>query len=107
MYFNPMDTSLTRTPVRTWVETAKALRDAHGFHLGGVNVHIRSPHLMSDRETAVIQHVNRFPLVHEQYPVSAVANTIFPLSLDHGDGADVLAECYTKTFKRSMKSGWG
>lgn len=107
MYFNPMDTSLTRTPVRAWVETAKALRDANGFHLGGVNVHIQSPQLMSDSEIAVIQHVDRFLRAHGQYPVSTVANTIFPQSLDHGDGAEALAERYMKTFKRSMKSPWG
>ncbi len=107
MYFNPMDTSVTRTPVRAWVETAKALRDTNGFHLGGVNVHIQFPHLMCDAEIAVIRHVDRFLRAHGQYPVSTVANTIFPQCLDHGDGAEALAERYMKTFKRSMKSGWG
>ena len=100
MYFNPMETSLTRTAVRAWVETAKALRDAHKSRLGGVIVHIRSPHVMSDGEIAVIRHVDRFLRAHEQYPVSTVANTIFPQSLDFGDGAEALAERYMKTFRR-------
>lgn len=107
MYFNPMDVSLTRTPVRAWVETAKALRDTDGFHLGGVNVHIQNPNLMSDQEIAVIQHVDGFLREHGQYPVATVANTIFPQGLDHGDGAEALAERYMKVFKRAMKSGWG
>ncbi|MXY32831.1 MAG: hypothetical protein F4186_12940 [Boseongicola sp. SB0676_bin_33] len=107
MYFNPMETSLTRTAVRAWVETAKALRDAHKSRLGGVIVHIQSPHVMSDGEIAVIRHVDRFLRAHEQYPVSTVANTIFPQSLDFGDGAEALAERYMKTFRRSMNSGWG
>jgi len=74
MYFNPLGTSLTRTPVRAWVETARALRDADGFRLGGVNVHIQSPHLMDDGEAAVIRHVDRFLRDHGQYPVLTVAN---------------------------------
>lgn len=64
MYFNPMVTSLTRTAVCAWVETAKALRDADGFHLGGVNVRVQSPLLMSDAEIAVIRHVDRFLRTH-------------------------------------------
>lgn len=107
MYFNPMDATLTRTPVRAWIETAKALRDAAGFHLGGVNVHIQNPNLMSDREIEVIRHVDGFLRVHGQYPVATVANTIFPQSLDHGDGAEALAARYAKLFQRAMKSGWG
>ena len=107
MYFNPMDTSLTSTPVRAWVETAKTICNADGFHLGGVNVHIHRPLLMNDGEVAVIRHVDRFLREHGKYPISTVANTIFPESLDHGDGAEALAERYMKTFKRSMKLGWG
>lgn len=107
MYFNPMDVTLTRTPVRAWVETAKALRDADNFHLGGVHVHIQNPNLMSDQEIAVIRHVDAFLRKYGQYPVATVANTIFPQSLDHGDGADALAGRYMKVFSRAMKSGWG
>jgi hypothetical protein len=107
MYFNPMDVTLTRTPVRAWVETAKALRDADGFHLGGVNVHIQNPNLMSDQEIAVIMHVDGFLRQHGQYPVATVANTIFPQSLDRRDGADALAGRYMKVFNRAMKFGWG
>ena len=77
MYFNPMDVTLTDTPVRAWVETAKALRDADGFHLGGVIVHIQNPSLMNDRKIAVVQHVDSFLREHGQYPISTVANTIF------------------------------
>ncbi len=107
MYFNPMDVTRTRTPVRAWVETARALCDADDFHLGGVNVHIQKPNLMSDSEIAVIRHVDRFLRGHGHYPVSTVANTIFPESLDQGDGVEALTERYLQIFTRAMKSGWG
>ena len=107
IYFNPMDVTLTRTPVCAWVETAKALRDADGFHLGGVNVHIQNPSLINDREIAVFQHVDSFLREHGQYPISTVANTIFPQSLDHGDGAEALAAHYERIFQCAMKSGGG
>lgn len=107
MYFNPMDASLTRTPVRAWVETAKALCATPNFHLGGVAVHIQSPWLMDDDEIAVIQHVDGFLRDHKQYPVATVANTIFPVRLDRGDGATALADRYMPVFERAMKTGWG
>lgn len=107
MYFNPMDVTLTRTPVRAWVETAKELIEADDFHLGGVNVHIQHPQIMSDREIAVIRRVDEFLRAHGQYPVATVANTIFPQSLDCGDGAEALAVRYMEVFNRAMRSGWG
>lgn len=107
MYFNPMDTSLTQTPVRAWVETAKALRKTRDFHLGGVVVHIERPMIMSDEEDAVVQRVDEFLRRHQQYPVSTVANTIFPASLDRGDGAVALAARYMPVFERMPKKGWG
>ena len=107
MYFNPMDVTLTRTPVSAWVETAKVLLDAPEFHLGGVVVHIEHPTTISHQEMAVIRHVDEFLRHHDQYPVSTVANTIFPESLDHGDGAEALAARYMKNFLRMPKKGWG
>lgn len=109
MYFNPMDASRTRTPVRAWVETAKMLRDARAFHLGGVVVHIEQPSVMSDHEVAVVRHVNKFLRKHDQYPISTVANTIFPENLDHGDGVEGLTERYLENFGRmpARMRGWG
>lgn len=107
MYFNPMDATRTQTPVRAWVETAKALVGTDNFHLGGVIVHIETPHLMPPEEVAVIRHVDGFLQHHGQYPVSTVANTIFPAALDRGDGAEALAERYMKVFQRMPKKGWG
>lgn len=105
MYYNPMPPA--HTPVQGWLEAAKAIRDADGFHLGGLFVHIEHPLAMDRNERAVVRHVDRFLRGHGQYPVSTVANTIFPASLDHGDGVDALTERYLRVFDRSMKSGWG
>lgn len=109
MYFSPMDVSRTQTPVRAWVETAKALRDAPDFHLGGLVVHIEQPSVMSENEVAVVRGVNEFLRHHNQYPVSTVANTIFPESLDRGDGAEALATRYMENFERmpARMRGWG
>lgn len=108
MHFNPTDTSLTCTPVRAWVETAKSIRDADGFHLGGVIVHIQNPRSMSGADNEVIRHIDWFLRAHRHYPVSTVANTISPQSLDHGDGTEALAERYMKVSRHSIKkSGWG
>ena len=107
MYFNPMDVTLTRTPVSAWVQTAKALLNGRDFHLGGVVVHIEHPTTISNQEAAVIRHVDEFLRHYDQYPVSTVANTIFPESLDKGDGAKALATRYMENFSRMPKKGWG
>ena len=105
MYYNPMMPALT--PVQGWVEAAKAIRDADGFHLGGLFVHIEDPVAMDCQDRAVVRHVDGFLRWHRQYPVSTVANTIFPASLDHGDGVEALTKRYLHVFDRSMRSGWG
>ncbi len=109
MYFNPMDVSLTRTPVHAWVETASALRAAPGFRLGGVVAHIERPSVMSESEEEVVCHVNKFLVDHRKYSVSTVANTIFPKSLDRGDGVEALAGRYMENFEwmSRRKGGWG
>ena len=105
MYYNPM--APTRTLVHGWLETAKVIQKTDGFHLGGVFVHIEDPLRMARDELAVVRHVDAFLRAHNQYPVSTVANTIFPASLDQGDGVDAFTERYLQVFERSMKSGWG
>lgn len=105
MYYNPMTPA--RTPVQGWVEAAKAIRKTDSFQLGGVFVHIEDPLGMGRHELAVIRHLDWFLRSHRQYPISTVANTIFPASLDYGDGVEALTERYLHVFERSMKSGWG
>ena len=82
MYYNPMPSM--QTPVRAWVETAKSLLEAPKFHLGGVFVHVENPLLFTDSERGVIYFVDRFLRRHGQWPVSTVANTIFPKALHRG-----------------------
>lgn len=105
MYYNPMPPA--RTPVQGWVEAAKSIRKTNDFHLGGLFVHIEDPLAMNRHERDVVRHVDGFLRGHGQYPVSTVANTIFPASLDRGDGVEALTERYLRVFDRSMMSGWG
>lgn len=105
--FNPMDPKLTPTPVRAWVETAKAIGAEGGFHLGNVFVHIEAPLAMDEAELGVVRHVDEFLRSHGQYGVSTVANTIFPTDLDRGDGVMALTDRYLAVFDRAMKGGWG
>jgi len=105
VYYNPI--APVRTPTQGWVEAAKAILKTDDFHLGGLFVHIEDPLAMGRQDLAVVRHVDGFLRSHGQYPVSTVANTIFPASLDHGDGIKALSERYLRVFDRSMKSGWG
>ncbi len=105
MYYNPMKPA--RTPVQGWVEAAIAIRKTDDLHLGGLFVHIQEPLAMNSHEQAVVRHVDGFLRGHGQYPVSTVANTIFPASLDHGDGVEALTERYLRVYDRRMRSGWG
>ena len=106
--FNPMDRTRTLTPVRAWVETAKAIAADNDLHLGNVFVHIASPLTVDEEEQAVVRRVDAFLREHDEYGVSTVANTIFPESLDRGDGVHALTERYLQVFNRVMKSsGWG
>lgn len=105
MYYNPM--TPVRTPVQGWVEAAKAIRKTNDFRLAGLFVHIEDPLAMDRHDRAVVRHVDAFLRGHGQTPVSTVANTIFPASLDHGDGIEALTERYLPVFNRRMRSGWG
>ncbi len=105
MYYNPMKPA--RTPVQGWVDAAKAIREADNFHLGGLFVHIENPMAMDRHERAIVRYVDGFLRERGQYPVSTVANTIFPASLDHGDDASALTERYLQVYGRRMRSGWG
>jgi thymidylate synthase len=60
-------------------------------------------------EEAVIMTVDRFLRQQGKHPVVTVANTIFPSTLDRGDGIDALRERYLPVYKRRMcmQGEWG
>lgn len=107
MFYNPMPAA--STPVRAWVEAAVLLRAQPNLTLGGLMLHIKQPLAVDADEEAVIMTVDRFLRQHRAYPVVTVANTIFPSSLDRGDGIDALRERYLQVYKRRMcrQGDWG
>lgn len=107
MFYNPMPAA--STPVRAWVEAAVRLRAQPNLTLGGLMLHIEQPLAVGADEEAVIMTVDRFLRQHGVYPIVTVANTIFPSSLDRGDGIDALRERYLQVYKRRMctQGEWG
>lgn len=106
MFYNPMPA--TASPVRAWAEAAARLRNAPGLSLGGLMLHIEDPLKVDADEAAVIGLVDAFLRRHDKHPIITVANTIFPSSLDRGDGIDALRERYLPIYRRRMcHQGWG
>lgn len=107
MFYNPMPA--TASPVRAWVEAAARLRTAPGLSLGGLMLHVKDPLRVDADEGAVISLVDTFLRQHDKHPVVTVANTIFPSSLDRGDGIDALRERYLPIYRRRMcrQGEWG
>ncbi len=107
MFYNPMPP--TASPVRAWAEAAARLRTAPGHSLGGLILHIEDPLKVDADEAAVIGLVDAFLRRHDKHPIVTVANTIFPSSLDRGDGIDALRERYLPIYRRRMcrQGEWG
>jgi thymidylate synthase len=72
-------------------------------------LHVQNPIAVNADEAAVIHLVDEFLRRHEKHPVVTVANTIFPSSLDRGDGIDALRERYLPIYERRMcrQGEWG
>lgn len=105
MFYNPM--SAAPTPVRAWLEAAERLRQEG--ELGGMMLHIKNPVTVSSEEDAVIDLVDSYLKKHEQQGIATVANTIFPASLDRGDGIEALRARYLAVYAKRMcrQGGWG
>lgn len=105
MFYNPM--SAAPTPVRAWLEAAERLR--HEGELGGLMLHIEDPVAVSPQEEAAIDLVDKYLKAHGQQGIATVANTIFPASLDRGDGIEELRSRYLAVYAKRMcrQGGWG
>ena len=104
MHYHPMEPSPTL--VRAWVNAAIRLRD--GGPLWGLMLHILEPCRVDPNEIPVIAEIDRLLQAHDCNSVATVSNTIFPASLDRGDGIKAMTERYLPIFKRRMKGeGWG
>ncbi|MFX4221541.1 MAG: hypothetical protein ACMVO3_11535 [Thalassobaculum sp.] len=105
MFYNPM--SAAPTPVRAWLEAAeRLLREGE---LGGLMLHIENPMAISSEEEVAISLVDKYLKEHDQNGIATVANTIFPASLDRGDGIEGLRKRYLAVYAKRMSrnGGWG
>lgn len=103
--YNPMEPALT--PVSAWVSAAQRLK-ADGDQ-NGLMLHIIDPIGFGAGEEQVVCEVDAFLRSREKFGVSTVANTIFPVALDQGDGIFALTERYIDVYKRRMhrQGQWG
>lgn len=106
MFYNPMPAALT--PARAWLEAALHLQ-ANGGSLGGLMLHIEEPLRSDPLDISVIQTVDSFLHSLDKFTIATVANTIFPATLDRGDGIDSLSARYLAAYKRAMRKrgSWG
>lgn len=104
MFYNPM--SAAPTPLRAWLEAAeRMLRDGE---LGGLMLHIEDPVAVCRDEETAIDLVDKYLKAHGQQGIATVANTIFPASLERGDGIEGLRARYLAVYaKRMCRGGWG
>lgn len=95
------------TPVRAWLEAAERLLNEG--ELGGLMLHIEHPVTVSPEEEISVDLVDRYLKKHHQPGIATVANTIFPASLDRGDGIEGLRTRYLAVYAKRMcrQGGWG
>lgn len=107
MFYNPMPAA--NTPVRAWAEAAARLRVQPSLSLGGLMLHIKDPLAIATEEEPVIGMIDDFLKRHGKHPIVTVANTIFPSSLDRGDGINGLRDRYMPVYRRRMcgQGEWG
>lgn len=105
MYFNPRPPFQTVT--EAWLDAALMLRDAGPTY--GVILHVTEPTLITETDNAIIDEVDAFLRTNKSFPVTTVANTIFPRQLYGASGASALYARYKKIYPRIKRAvpDWG
>lgn len=90
-----------------WLQAARRL-----FDDGAVNnmiLHIEDPIVRSEKDDAILAEVDSFLRGHGAYPLSTVANTIFPDALYTPGKPELLYERYTRSFRKikAKAPDWG
>ena len=90
-----------------WLQAARSL-----FDNGAVNnmiLHIGDPISRSAIDDAILSEVDAFLRTHGAYPLSTVANTIFPESLYTPGKPELLFDRYQRSFKKikAKAPDWG
>ena len=104
-HFNPMLPS--KTCAEAWLSAAQKLRNPGSLY--GLVLHITNPVHHTDTDHKVISHVDQFLRDHKSFPISTVANTIFPEQLYVPGKRDLLYKRYERQFPRIKKAvpDWG
>ncbi|WP_416877559.1 hypothetical protein [Litorimonas sp.] len=104
-HYNPMRPS--KTCVEAWLAAAQKLRDVGSLY--GLVLHITDPVNHSETDHEVISRVDQFLREHKSFPISTVANTIFPEQLYVPGKRELLYERYDRQFPRIKKAvpDWG
>lgn len=104
-YFNPMQPA--PTCASAWLQAASHLAK-HG-DMFGLALHIEDPTSFTKADNAIISEVDTFLRQYKAFPISTVANTIFPSSLDDPDDRQKLYSRYRKVYPKIKAAApdWG
>jgi hypothetical protein len=92
---------------RAWVAAADAVVKA-GDEAFDVIIDVADPTAFDDRDNAIIKLVDDFLRSYNQYPISTIANTIFPSSLYRQHGYPGFFGAYQKVYsKLTTTKRWG
>lgn len=97
----------SETCAQAWLMAAKRLRDDGALY--GMVLHIEEPVNHTAEDHKIISRVDDFLREHNSFPISTVANTIFPEKLYVPGNRDLLYERYERQFPRIKKAvpDWG
>ncbi|WP_147372371.1 MULTISPECIES: hypothetical protein [Henriciella] len=104
-YYNPMQPS--NSCASAWLDAARRLRDDGPQY--GLILHIADPVAHSESDHELIAAVDEFLRAHKSFPISTVANTIFPEELYVPGDRQLLYDRYERQFPRIKKAvpDWG
>lgn len=95
--------------VATWLEAVRQVEAAPRHEANNILIEIEQPYTHSARELEVITKLDEFLVAHGGYPVTTVANTIFPKGLYNQFGAPAFYDVYLdRVYPRITKAPqWG
>jgi thymidylate synthase len=91
---------------RAWVAAADAVVKA-GDEAFDVIIDVADPTSFDERDSAVVNLVDKFLRMHNQAPISTIVNTIFPSSLYRKYGYPAFFEEYRKVYGKLTTKRWG
>lgn len=97
-----------RSCAQTWLTATRAVDGLPGRSFHNVIMTVQNPCVRDDNDAAIEDAVNAYLRSHDKYPLSTVANTIFPEALYRAHGAPLFYDVYLKQVcTRRSNKGWG